>query len=463
MSAEKCVGDFVSLQRGNTYKSALLDQPGPYLLGLASIAREGGFRDDKLRTYGGPNADKLLLYPGDMYVSLKDVTQSGDLLGSVARVPDEIPVGRITQDTVKLVFKQKNAPKAYLYWVLRSPQYRAHCRARAMGTTNLSLSREDFLSYPVPELNATRQQLVAALEAIEAKITLNHQVNQTLEQMAQAIFKSWFVDFDPVKAKVAALEAGSSEEDALLAAMQAISGKSLKQLQRLKNDSPKQYAKLEATAELFPASMQDSELGEIPEGWGVGKLSDIATFPSNRISTEELSQETYVSTENMLENRRGVCSAFSLPSSATVPGFESKQILISNIRPYFKKIWFASHSGGRSPDVLCFESKCQGASEFLYNLLYQDRFFDYMMLTSKGAKMPRGDKKAIMQLMLAVPRVELMQCFSEHVEAFYKLVNSNSLETKLLASTRDTLLPKLLSGELRLPAAEEQVAEEADA
>lgn len=86
-----------------------------------------------------------------------------------------------------------------------------------------------------------------------------------------------------------------------------------------------------------------------------------------------------------------------------------------------------------------------------------------MMLTSKGAKMPRGDKKAIMQLMLAVPRVELMQCFSEHVEAFYKLVNSNSLESKLLASTRDTLLPKLLSGELTLPETEEQVAEVADA
>lgn len=298
---------------------------------------------------------------------------------------------------------------------------------------------------------------------LASKLILNLKINQTLEKIAQAIFKSWFVDFDPVKAKVAALEAGSSEQDALLAAMQAISGKSLKQLQRLKNDNPKQYAKLEATAELFPASMQDSELGEIPEGWGVGKLSDIATFPSNRISTVELSQETYVSTENMLENRRGVCSASSLPSSATVPGFESKQILISNIRPYFKKIWFASHSGGRSPDVLCFESKCQGASEFLYNLLYQDRFFDYMMLTSKGAKMPRGDKKAIMQLMLAVPRVELMQCFSEHVEVFYKLVNSNSLESKLLASTRDTLLPRLLSGELTIPETEEQVAEVADA
>ncbi|MCE8039532.1 restriction endonuclease subunit S [Halomonas sp. MCCC 1A11062] len=340
----------------------------------------------------------------------------------------------------------------------------AWLKAHAVGATMPNLNGGVLKSLPISLPNMRAQRRVSDLHRpLASKLILNLKINQTLEKIAQAIFKSWFVDFDPVKAKVAALEAGSSEQDALLAAMQAISGKSLKQLQRLKNDNPKQYAKLEATAELFPASMQDSELGEIPEGWGVGKLSDIATFPSNRISTVELSQETYVSTENMLENRRGVCSASSLPSSATVPGFESKQILISNIRPYFKKIWFASHSGGRSPDVLCFESKCQGASEFLYNLLYQDRFFDYMMLTSKGAKMPRGDKKAIMQLMLAVPRVELMQCFSEHVEVFYKLVNSNSLESKLLASTRDTLLPRLLSGELTIPETEEQVAEVADA
>src|SRR5690554_7695698 len=87
--------------------------------------------------------------------------------------------------------------------------------------------------------------------------------------MAQAIFKSWFVDFEPVKAKIAALEAGGSEEDALLAAMQAISGKGEAALTRLQAEQPEQYAELRATAELFPSAMQDSELGEIPEGWDV--------------------------------------------------------------------------------------------------------------------------------------------------------------------------------------------------
>ncbi|WP_431474196.1 hypothetical protein RVM24_13445 [Marinobacter sp. KM021] len=89
-------------------------------------------------------------------------------------------------------------------------------------------------------------------------MAINHQINQTLEQVAQAIFKSWFVDFEPVKAKIAALETGGSKEDALLAAMQAISGKDEAELTRLQAEQPEQYTELRATAELFPAAMQDS-------------------------------------------------------------------------------------------------------------------------------------------------------------------------------------------------------------
>ncbi len=85
--------------------------------------------------------------------------------------------------------------------------------------------------------------------------------------MAQALFKTWFVDFEPVKAKMAALEAGGSQEDAMLAAMTAISGKDVNALAIFEREHPAQYAELKATAELFPSAMQDSELGAIPKGW----------------------------------------------------------------------------------------------------------------------------------------------------------------------------------------------------
>ena len=164
------VEDLVDLVRGNTYKSKLLGDKGPALLGLGTIARNGGFNGSKLKHYPGKTPVTILMHPGDLYVSLKDITNKGDLLGAVSRVPASVPLGRLTQDTVALRFKEGVNPnyKRYLYWSLRSPQYRSYCKARGMGTTNLSLSRSDFLAWELPSYNSTRQALVQILEDIEA-------------------------------------------------------------------------------------------------------------------------------------------------------------------------------------------------------------------------------------------------------------------------------------------------------
>ena len=119
------------------------------LLGLGSIERNGGFRDDKLSTYGGDSRTDLVLGPGELFASLKDVTQSADLLGAVARVPLHILSGRLTQDTVRLNFRSQTTSKAIVYRTLLTPAYREYCRAHATGTTNLGLGRDDFLAYPV--------------------------------------------------------------------------------------------------------------------------------------------------------------------------------------------------------------------------------------------------------------------------------------------------------------------------
>lgn len=143
-----CVGNHVSLQRGKTYKSSLKGLPGPYLLGLGAIQRNGGFKEDKLITYGGDSPDNITLEPGDIFVSLKDLTQAADLLGSVARIPPHIPSGRLTQDTVKLVFDKRPISRDYIYNSLLTSRYRTYCKDYSTGTTNLGLAREDFFSYP---------------------------------------------------------------------------------------------------------------------------------------------------------------------------------------------------------------------------------------------------------------------------------------------------------------------------
>lgn len=182
------LGDHVDLIRGNTYKSSLKDIPGPYLLGLGAIHRNGGFRDDSLRTYGGESAPKLILRPGDLFASLKDVTQAADLLGAVARVPGEIAAGRLTQDTVKLVPQGSNISMAYLYHTLLRPECREYCRGRATGTTNLGLSREDFLNYPVlippPELQQSFDRFESHLEA---NIANNRLQSRTLAALRDSL------------------------------------------------------------------------------------------------------------------------------------------------------------------------------------------------------------------------------------------------------------------------------------
>ncbi|HIF9222264.1 TPA: restriction endonuclease subunit S, partial [Photobacterium damselae] len=187
----------------------------------------------------------------------------------------------------------------------------------------------------------------------------------------------------------------------------------------------------------------ESELGLIPEGWAVGTLSDVAKYCSARTSIDGVTVENYISTENMLADKKGVTAASKLPTAKTIAAYKTGDILVSNIRPYFKKIWLAEGNGGRSNDVLGFESSAPNTDSFLMNLLYQDSFFEYMTRTSKGAKMPRGDKTAIMNWNMPVPPVELREAFSAIVDKFYQLIPQNRAQNATLESLRDTLLPKL--------------------
>jgi len=238
------VGDYVSLQRGKTYSGKLVGEPGPALLGLGSIKPGGGFRHDKVKTFGGECPENLMAYPGDIYVALKGATKDGSMIGSVSRVPDDVESGRLTQDTAKLLFKEPSHEiESHLYWILQTPHYRRYCAARATGSAQVGFSRDDFLAYPVPPITASTRTLTSLFESIEARTSLNGVMAGTLKAITQAVFKSWFVDFDPVHAKVEGRElVGMAPE----------------------------------TAALFPDSFQDSSLGRIPMGWQVVEVGECA-------------------------------------------------------------------------------------------------------------------------------------------------------------------------------------------
>ena len=155
------------------------------------------------------------------------------------------------------------------------------------------------------------------------------------------------------------------------------------------------------------------------------ELSQVSSYVSERIRIDEVNLDNYVSTENMISERGGVTKATKLPSGKTISVFQKGDILISNIRPYFKKIWLADKSGGCSNDVLVVRANEKISNRFLYYVLSSDNFFDYAVGTSKGTKMPRGDKKAIMKYKVPIYSLVEQEKIAEILRAFDKKIILN--------------------------------------
>lgn len=155
-------------------------------------------------------------------------------------------------------------------------------------------------------------------------------------------------------------------------------------------------------------------------------LADICEYAKGKVDVAILDDETYISTENMMPNKGGITSASSLPTIAQTQVFLAGDVLVSNIRPYFKKIWFAEFDGGCSNDVLVFRAKDGVSKRFLYYVLSDDTFFDYSMATSKGTKMPRGDKAAIMKYEVPDFTYEEQEKIAGVLEAFDRKIQLNT-------------------------------------
>jgi type I restriction enzyme S subunit len=411
----KKLGDFIRLQRGTTYKSSLLGQPGAVLIGLASIKREGGFRNDKLETYGGECPQKISLKPGDLYVSLKDITHDGHLLGAVARIPDSIERGRLTQDTVKLVFEKELFPRNYIYWLLRTPQYRNYCRSRQTGTTNLGLSREDFLSLRVPPMTEATNAIVIVLESIEKKIENLRRQNETLEAIAQTLFKHWFVDFE------------------------------------FPNEDGKPYKS-------SGCAMERLELGEIPTAWHVGKLEDFGKVITGKTP----------STEN--PNYWGKGLPFITPTDFKNYGkfvLNSERELSKLADSEFKNLIIPEQSVvvtcigsdmGKVPKTVTRCITNQQLNSLIFNQIKNGGEYVYQFLVSQykmlrlialgGSTMPIINKTAFSNIEIIIPNFLTLDKFNEIVEPVNLKIINNEQQIQTLTKTRDVLLPQLLSGKL---------------
>lgn len=183
------------------------------------------------------------------------------------------------------------------------------------------------------------------------------------------------------------------------------------------------------------------------KNWGQSgmkcELSDICIYRKGKIDVSFLNTQTYISTENMLNNKGGVTTATSLPSIAQTQNYLEGDVLVSNIRPYFKKIWQAKFDGGCSNDVLVFTAKENTDNDFLYYVLADDAFFNYAMATSKGTKMPRGDKTSIMKyevpcydIKMQKKVVSVLRSIDDKIELNNSI--NNNLEQQLCAIFKES-------------------------
>jgi type I restriction enzyme S subunit len=399
--------------------------------------------------------DGLAYITVDAANKLKNVeVQSGDILlnitgDSVARLclaPDEYLPARVNQHVAIIRPDPNEFDSRFLRYFLTSPKQQELLLVIASaGATRNALTKSHIESLEVckPEL-AVQIWIATQLESLDKKIQINHQINQTLEHMAQALFKSWFVDFEPIKAKIAVLEAGGSQEDATLAAMTAISGKDTDALVVFERKYPEQYAELKATAELFPSAMQDSELGDIPEGWELGKLQDLLVLQRGFDLPASSRTEGYFP----LIAASGPSGTHNV-AMAKAPGVVTgRSGVLGNVFLTLEDYWPLN-------TTLWVKEFKRATPCFAYELL---RLLDLKAFNA-GSAVPSLNRNHIHSLNYPLPPMALVNPFESTALLLHQHAHANAKQSQTLAILRDTLLPKLLSGEMTLPEAEQAVDE----
>ena len=297
----------------------------------------------------------------------------------------------------------------------------------AEGTALPYLTVKDLsnLSLHLPPL-PTQRTIAHILSTFDDKIELNRQMNETLEAIARAIFKSWFVNFDPVQVKMEGRKPDCMDSE---------------------------------TAALFPSAFQDSALEKIPKGWEVGTLGEIAENVRRSVKASEIdSDELYIGLEHMPRRR----IALSQWKTAEEIGsnkyrFSKGEILFGKLRPYFHKIGVAPIDGVCSTDILVIQPIQPEWFGIVLGFVSSDNFVAYTDAYSTGTRMPRTNWKDMSKYEIVLPKIQIAQKYTKFIQPFIERIIKNINQSHTLSQIREALLPKLLSGEIRVGQTDEKL------
>ncbi len=338
----------------------------------------------------------------------------------------------------------------------------------AVGATMPNLNSSIIATLPVSIPAIEDQQAIAAIiSTLDDKIELSRRMNRTLEAMAQAIFKSWFVDFEPVRAKATAKAAGADSAAIERAAMAAISGRSIEEaiaqegyFDELTNSNRESLAQ---TAALFPDTVQDSPLGEIPARWNVVGFDKLATLDTT--SVKPFNSPTKLWEHYSIPS----FDASNLPTWETGACIKSNKylvkpgaILASKLNPQFPRTWWPPHFDKNaaicSTEFMQFIPVDPTEQAFIYGLITSAPFQAGIgeRVTGSTGSRQRAQPKQIATISVLDSGSAIRREFVRVTQPIYKKTNSGLLESKTLGQLRDTLLPKLLSGKIQVPESEKR-------
>ena len=395
---------------------------GPYLMARTSDILTGAFRVDEARRVSESTYRERIRRAEPSYGDLL-YSREGTYFGLAAEIPPQTKIC-LGQRMVLLRPNAKRVQPSYLRYWLNSSRIQSHIHGHRDGSVAERLNLPTIRRLPVCTPSLSEQRAIAhILGTLDDKIELNRWMNETLEAMARALFRSWFVDFDPVRAKV-------EERDPGL---------------------PKPIA------DLFPNRLVDSDLGEIPEGWDVGAVGDLAALSRDGLMPGKFSGEVF--------------DHYSIPAydDGRTPKAESGEaiksnkllvlpdsVLLSKLNPRIPRVWLpVLHESRRSvcsTEFLVVIPKSGLSRELLYCMFSSNAFMNEFatLVTGTSGSHQRVKPEALLHLGVIRPPPSLVQHFTPVVNGFLDRVAQNRAESRTLAALRDTLLPKLISGELRL-------------
>ena len=311
--------------------------------------------------------------------SLMQVSRDGKM--PVAMFEEDEAIMSPAYPMFEVIDKTVLMPQYLMMWFSRS-EFDREASYYAVGGVRGSLTWEDFCNMKLPIPSITRQrEIVSEYETLTNRIRLNNQMIQNLEATAQALYRKTFVD--------------------------------------------------------------NIDKENLPEGWRIGKLEEVAYYVDEKMSLANIDETAYIATENKLKDKKGIIISSNKPEVGRGRKFAIDDVLVSNIRPYFKKIWRASFNGVSSNDVLCFRAKNEFNTSMLYYTIEQDGFFDYVMAGSNGVKMPRGDKKWIMNYPVIIPSKNGVKDYEKATTCIHIQSVCRKQENEKLTELQSLLLAKM--------------------